>query len=192
MPNIYHPTDQVTEEDKRDLLEQLPAPMILLGDFNTHNPLWGGSEKKSTTGIMLEKILDRHNLLCLNEKEETYYRAYDGCKSTIDLTFSNLTIASEYKLSRSEYLPIIIKDEKEVSTKQHQGWSVGSANLMQFQKESKITTKVQDQNTIEEAHSCLVKTVLQAVEKTISKTSPEIREGHQYNGGMSNVEGKRE
>ena len=33
------PTDQVTEDDMRDLLEQLPAPIILLGDFNTHNPL---------------------------------------------------------------------------------------------------------------------------------------------------------
>ena len=38
--SIYLPsTDQVTEEDIRDLLEQLPAPMILLGDFNAHNPL---------------------------------------------------------------------------------------------------------------------------------------------------------
>ena len=25
--------------------------------------------------------------MCLNEKEETYYRAYDGIKSTIDLGF---------------------------------------------------------------------------------------------------------
>ena len=33
------PTDQVTEEELRDLLEHLPAPMILLGDFNAHNPL---------------------------------------------------------------------------------------------------------------------------------------------------------
>ena len=31
------PTDQVTEEDMRELLEQLPAPMILLGDFNAQN-----------------------------------------------------------------------------------------------------------------------------------------------------------
>ena len=39
MLNISTPTDQVTEEDIRDLLEQLPAPMILLVDFNAHNPL---------------------------------------------------------------------------------------------------------------------------------------------------------
>ena len=82
------PTDHVTEEDMRELLEQLLAPMILLGDFNTHNPLWG-SKKMSTRGRMMEKILDRYNLLCINKKEETYYRAFDGSKLTIDLTWES-------------------------------------------------------------------------------------------------------
>ena len=43
------PADLVTEEDMRDLFEQLPAQMILLGDFNAQNPLWG-SEKMSKEG----------------------------------------------------------------------------------------------------------------------------------------------
>ena len=38
------PTDQVTEDAMRELLEQLPAPMILLGDFNTLKPLWGSDK----------------------------------------------------------------------------------------------------------------------------------------------------
>ena len=42
---------------------------------------------------------------------------------------------------------------------------------MKFQKESTITIKVQKQDTIEEVHSCLLKIILQAVEKTIPKTS---------------------
>ena len=63
MCSIYlPPTDLVTEKDMKDLLEQLPAPMILLGDFSAHNSLWG-SKKMNTRGRMLEKILDRFNLL---------------------------------------------------------------------------------------------------------------------------------
>ena len=61
------PTDLVMEEGLRDLLEQLPVPMILLRDFKAHDLLWG-SEKMSTKGKILEKILHRFNLLCLNEK----------------------------------------------------------------------------------------------------------------------------
>ena len=46
--NISTPKDQATK-DSRDLLEQLPAPMILLEDFNARNPLWG-SKKMSKRG----------------------------------------------------------------------------------------------------------------------------------------------
>ena len=46
------PTDQVTEEDMREF--RLPAPMILLGDFNAHNPLWG-REKMNKRGRMMLK-----------------------------------------------------------------------------------------------------------------------------------------
>ena len=48
-----------------------------------------------STRKMFEKILNRYNLFCLNEKEVTYYRSHYGCKSTIDLTLANLTIAPE-------------------------------------------------------------------------------------------------
>ena len=41
MRTVYlPPADLVTEEGTRDLMEQLLAPMILLEDFKTHNPLW--------------------------------------------------------------------------------------------------------------------------------------------------------
>ena len=83
----------------RDILEQHSVHMILLGDFNTHNPLCG-SEKISTRARMLETIKDRFNLLYLNEKKETYYREYDDYKLTIDLRLANLIIAPEYKWSK--------------------------------------------------------------------------------------------
>ena len=54
----------------------------------------------------------------------------------------------EYELGRSDHFPIIIEDEREVSTKHHHRWSIGRAYWMQFQKERKITTKMRDQNTI--------------------------------------------
>ena len=74
----------------------------------------------------------------------------------------------------SNHFSIIIEEEREISMKK-QRWSIGRANWMQFQKGSTVATKEQEQNTIEEAHSCLVKTILQAAEKTISKTSSETK-----------------
>ena len=122
MLNIYIlPTDLVTKEDMSDLLEQFLSHMILLGELDAHNPLW-----ESTKISIRWKILDRFNLLCLNEKEETYYKAYNDCKLTIDLTLANLPITPEYKWSKeyklrgSDHFPIIIEGEREVSIKQNQ------------------------------------------------------------------------
>ena len=71
----------------------------------------------------------------------------------------------------SDHFPIIIEDKKEFSIKQQQDGS----NWIQFQKKGKITTKVQDQSRIGESYSCLVKIILQAAEKSIPKTSSEIK-----------------
>ena len=44
------PTDQVTEEDMRVILEQLPAPMILLGNFNAQPTMGKNQHKRESTG----------------------------------------------------------------------------------------------------------------------------------------------
>ena len=104
----------------RKLLDQLPTPIIMQGDLNAHNTVWG-SEKTSTRGKMIEKILDDYNLLCLNDKEETYYTVHDGCKSTIDLTLvSNLlapelTRKKEYNLRGNDHFLIILKETGEIT-----------------------------------------------------------------------------
>ena len=69
---------------------------------------------------------------------------------------------------------LIIRDKREIFTKQNQRWEIRKENWMQFQKESKIT-RVRDQNTIKEAYSYLVKTILQVAEKTNLKKSPETK-----------------
>ena len=37
------PSSAISLHDMDDLIRQLPTPYMLLGDFNSHNPLWGGN-----------------------------------------------------------------------------------------------------------------------------------------------------
>ena len=70
------------------------------------------SHKKSKKALVREK------------KEETYYRTYNGCKSTVYLILANLSIAleitcsKEYDLRGSDHFPIILRDESKIFTKQ--------------------------------------------------------------------------
>ena len=125
MFNLSPPQDTIREEDIRELMDQLPTPIIMMGDFNAHNTVWGG-DKTSARGKLIEKIIDDYNLLCLNNKEETYYRTHDGSKSTIDLTLVNNTLApsltwrKEYDLRGSDHFPIILKETGGMARKQQQ------------------------------------------------------------------------
>ena len=89
---------------------------------------------------MLEQIQDKFNLLFLNKKEKTYYRACDGCKSTTDLALAILLIApdliwsKEYAFRGSDHLSIILREERKNSTKQQQRWSTNTANWTQIKK----------------------------------------------------------
>ena len=48
------------------LINQLPRPAIVLGDFNAHNPLWG-SAKISPRGKQIEEIIASNDLSLVND-----------------------------------------------------------------------------------------------------------------------------
>ena len=75
----------------------------------------------------------------------------------------------------SKKIQKFLEDKSESSTKQQQRWSIGRANWTSFQKEAKITTKVRDQDIVEESYGCLVETIIGVAEKSIPKTSSETK-----------------
>ena len=45
--STYIPSrDEIDKNEIKNLIDQLPRPFILLGDFNNHNTLWGCKDKK--------------------------------------------------------------------------------------------------------------------------------------------------
>jgi exonuclease III len=54
--NVYLPPNAtITVLELSMLIEQLPRPFVLLGDFNAHNVIWG-SNRTDTRGEMLESL----------------------------------------------------------------------------------------------------------------------------------------
>ena len=49
------------------LLQQLPSPYILLGDFNGHNILWGGQNNDSR-GELIENFITKNDKCFMNDK----------------------------------------------------------------------------------------------------------------------------
>ncbi|GBN88540.1 hypothetical protein AVEN_257647-1 [Araneus ventricosus] len=55
------PHDVITQQDLDNLVDQLPSPFILLGDFNAHSTLWGSGSTNSR-GRQIEQFISNNCL----------------------------------------------------------------------------------------------------------------------------------
>ncbi|GFX19450.1 hypothetical protein TNCV_3051081 [Trichonephila clavipes] len=85
------PNDVVPQVDLNHLVSQLPAPFILLGDFNGHSPLWG-HDVTNSRGRQIEQLISDHCLCLLNNDEKTYFHAPTRTFHSLDLAICSPTL----------------------------------------------------------------------------------------------------
>jgi len=112
--NIYLPNQKnFNTRDMEHIIQQLPTPFILLGNFNAHNPIWG-STKTDPRGKEIEKLLDKDNIALLNDSTPSHINLANGNFSCIDLAFCSSSLAHriEWKvlpdIFSSDHFPIKI------------------------------------------------------------------------------------
>ena len=111
--SLYVPTNSNIIELELDLI-QLPKPFMLMGDFNSHNQIWG-SRDTNERGRTIENFMNKNSLCLLNNKFPTYLHPATGTHSEIDLTLSDPTIYLDYNWKtnkdncRSDHYLIILE-----------------------------------------------------------------------------------
>ena len=112
--SIYlSPSVIILTEDLEHLIQQLPKPFLLLGDFNGHSTVWG-SDVTSARGLMLENLFSDLNLCLLNDGSKTHYYSANGGFSSIDLSVCDPSLVLEFEwkvhgdLCGSDHFPIIL------------------------------------------------------------------------------------
>jgi len=136
--NIYVPPSSVLDEQSlTSLLQQLPPPFILMGDFNAHHPLWGSS-KLNLRGQVVENVLLHNNISILNSKQSTYIHPATGSLSNIDLTLCSPSIAIDFSWNLqsdtygSDHFPILLSTNKPTSCQYLQYWKINKADWPKF------------------------------------------------------------
>ena len=108
------PSDEVRSTDLENLLDQLPQPFLLLGDFNAHNPIWG-SLRQDQRGRQIERILISNNVSLLNSGSHTHFSVTPHSTSAIDLSLCSPDLLHRFEWHvdddplSSDHFPIIIK-----------------------------------------------------------------------------------
>ncbi|GFT78977.1 putative RNA-directed DNA polymerase from transposon X-element [Trichonephila clavipes] len=120
---LYLPPNAVIhQQDLNNLVDQLPAPFVILGDFNGHSTLWG-SVKTNTRGRQIEQVLSDHYLCLLNHEKPTYFHEPTRSFHTLDLAicspslFPNLNLSVEKDLYNNDHFPVILSQDSDTGGK---------------------------------------------------------------------------
>ena len=166
--------------EMRQLMLELPAPVLVVGDFNAHNTAWG-CDSTGTRGRLLESLIDDETLCVLNTGKRTHFTLPSGQTSALDLSLASPQIAHRFTWSvhddplGSDHFPVWIQHQDDpVLGRRPQRWNLRKADWVKFQSslEAAIVARAgASPITVEEFTSLL----LSCADGCIPKTSSQPR-----------------
>ena len=140
---------QLELNDLQSLIDQLPQPFILMGDFNAKHNLWGES-CCDRWGLIIEQLLDLNDVTLLNDGSPTRHDVFHNTDSAIDLTICSSSLRLDYQWAvdqndhGSDHWPIHLKYVKNIPSPCLPKWKVGEADWGLFNKSTEINRGVND------------------------------------------------
>jgi ribonuclease HI len=139
--SIYLPPHSALNiAELEDLYRQLPSPVLLMGDFNAHSPVWG-SGRLDAKGRLIENFIANENLCILNKNINTYVHPATGSQTAIDLTICNPALLLDFEwqvhddLCGSDHFPILISNTKASSpTAIIRHWKLDKADWVEYDR----------------------------------------------------------
>ena len=92
------PSDVLSKNSLVNLIDQLPQPFMLVGDFNGHSKVWGCLDTNNR-GEIIEDVIAENDLCLLNEKQPTYLHPPTGNYYAIDLSLCHPNIYLDFDWS---------------------------------------------------------------------------------------------
>lgn len=179
--NIYIPPNKdISPLELSNILNQIPSPKLLIGDFNAHSPLWG-APFSNTKGKALEHVIETSNLILLNNDQKTRFDSFSGELSTLDLSLCDSSLLHQVEcnvlpeLHNSDHYPILIQHMHKANSPSGTPiprWNVAKANWALYA--AIIEGKIQE-TSIEQlpfqAIENLMAIIHEAAELSMGKTS---------------------
>lgn len=121
----------------RHVLEQIPEPIILLGDCNGHHRIWG-SKANNSRGMLLADVANEFNINFLNDGSTTFISGQK--ETTVDVTMTSASITHTLQWSAdldplgSDHVPItLFLNETSPETSRRPRWLYNQADWSAFQ-----------------------------------------------------------
>ena len=171
---------QLELNDLQCLVDQLPRPFIILGDFNARHTLWGESSC-DRWGNLIEELIDQNDIVCMNNGSPTRLDIFHNTSSAIDLTLCSSSLRLDYEWSvdenthGSDHWPIHLKSVSNIPSPCLPKWKHNEADWDLFDKKTKVDCEVDDFREPFEAYEYLVSILLCGAMASIPRTTSRPR-----------------
>ena len=175
--NLYHAESQLRKEELTAMIGSTTSPLVIGGDFNASNTIWGSKETNSK-GKSVEDFIEDNGLVILNSGETTRYGKRQS-PSAIDLTVTSACLAADsiWEVGPdlgSDHRPILLRiggaDTEQETTVRPRRWKYEAADWLAFKVSCRIKTeKINSNQDIEALNRELTSCIMEAAEKMIPK-----------------------
>ena len=159
-----------------DLIQQLPPPFLLLGDFNARHPMWGDTAT-NTRGTIIEQLLGSGLCAVLNENFPTHFHSATDTFSCIDLSLCSADIMPNFTwtvsrdLYNSDHFPIRLTLPDPTPNHTGMRYLYSKADWSRFRAAAACTRTVAMFESIDDAVEYFNSTILTAADAAIPRTS---------------------
>ena len=178
--SIYLPPHDPFKDELEIVLEQLPTPFILLGDFNGRNLLWGDTLSNQRGGV-LESIFQEREVAILNDDTPTHFHIQTGTFSNIDLSIVSANIALDFTwrvmedLHGSDHYPILLEKVTGIPDCGVPRWRLERADWNLFSSLALVQGSCEEFQSVQEATDHITSQIRLAAEISVPRSSGKYR-----------------
>ena len=167
---------QLELDDIQNLIDQLPQPFILMGDFNAKHTLWGETHC-DRWGYIIEELLDDNDVVLMNDGSPTRHDTFHGTDSAIDLSICTPSLRLDYQWSvdendhGSDHWPIHLNYSRNIPSPCLPKWKTGEADWKSFNESTKVECEIREFPSPVAAYEYLVSILLCGAMLSIPRSS---------------------
>ena len=178
--NLYNqPNENYDLNQLLNIFNQFQEPILVMGDFNAHHPLWDVNVTNADrAGEEIEKLILNHDYCCLNEEDtHTYLSKTHGSLSSVDLTLCSASLIDCFEwnvledLYTSDHYPIVISylhDNPEAFIPK---FNFNKANWEMYEQLTKNISPFENNLEHDEINSNFTHFIIDAAHKSIPMTT---------------------
>lgn len=168
---------QRLKQEMQSLLDQLPKPFIVLGDFNAHHQLWYDPRDVNKRGEMIVSLVEENDIALLDRNKVTSIWKVDKTFSHVDLALCSTDLLSVFHWDvhdeplSSDHFPILLKSGIQVNSGGCQRWIPDKADWASYMQKTDVDKDVEGAQSVDDAAEVVESLLIDAAKDTIPKTS---------------------